>query len=283
MLRPDDLAPHFARGRVVSVSRRTHPYGTSHPIDELTVHFASGGALTLIAKDTAGLSSQAAVARAGRPTAARELEVYRTLLVPLELPAPRVYGVVGDVLLLERVRGRPLWQVGEVEHWEAAAAALADLHDRTLGIDDPVLPAADWPAPVAGLESACTAASRILGELPRVLVHGDCYPSNVLVRDGGGVSFVDWEEAVLGPGVLDLAALTAGWDACTSGAIVRAYEERSGWVRGLGGAGVFARALAAARLVVAGRWINAPSAWRPPEEHAHDWHAEAVAAAGAVA
>lgn len=280
MLRPDDLAPLFPHERVVAVSRRPHPYRTSHPIDELDVTFASGAELTVIAKDTGSLSQEAALARAGRAGGAGEAELYLRVLAPRGLPVPRLYGVAGGTLVLELVRGRPLWQVAELEQWQAAAAALADVHERTLGLD---LPAAVARADsVAGLETACAAAHRILDRLPRVLVHGDCYPSNVLVRDDGGIAFVDWEQAAAGAGVLDLAALGAGWDEASAAAIAAAYEERSSWARALG-SGPFRASLAAARLVVAARWLGAPASWRPPAEHAHDWRAEALAAAAVVA
>jgi Phosphotransferase enzyme family len=42
------------------------------------------------------------------------------------------------------------------------------------------------------------------------VIHGEFYPSNVLVRDGA-VFPVDWERAAVSAGEIDLAALTEGW------------------------------------------------------------------------
>ncbi len=42
------------------------------------------------------------------------------------------------------------------------------------------------------------------------VIHGELYPSNVLVRDGS-VFPVDWERAAVSAGEIDLAALTEGW------------------------------------------------------------------------
>ena len=54
-----------------------------------------------------------------------------------------------------------------------------------------------------------------LDELPRAFVHGELYPSNVVIASDGPrqprVAAVDWELAGVGPFALDLAALTAGW------------------------------------------------------------------------
>jgi phosphotransferase family enzyme len=45
---------------------------------------------------------------------------------------------------------------------------------------------------------------------PRVLVHGEFFPLNVLVRSGTFIP-VDWETAAIGAGEIDLAAMTEGW------------------------------------------------------------------------
>jgi aminoglycoside phosphotransferase (APT) family kinase protein len=43
-----------------------------------------------------------------------------------------------------------------------------------------------------------------------VLVHGEYYPANILVRDDEVIP-VDWQSAAFGPGMVDLASLTEGW------------------------------------------------------------------------
>lgn len=267
------LPDPFQGQPVIAVARRPHPYRTTHEIEELDVLLASGETMNLIAKS------------AGAPDSERmaEGDVYQALVARRGLAAPIFYGVVGDVLLIERVRGMPLWQCGELEQWRVAANRLAEVHERTLELDSVALRRwnDDLVQPV-GFASAWEEALAVLEELPEGLLHGDCYPSNVLVRDGGGVVFVDWEEAMIGPGVLDLAALTAGWEARSAASISAAYVRTSKSARGLGKRR-FARALAAARFVVAARWLGASDTWKPPREHAHDWRAEAVAAAEALA
>ena len=267
------LPDPFLGQRVISVAKRPHPYRTSHSIHELDVLLASGETVNLIAKNTA----------VPEGATMSEGDVYHALVARRRLAAPQYYGVVGDVLLLERVRGLPLWQFGDLARWRAAAVCLAHVHERTLGLHSVALRRlTDTTIPPAGFASAWAEAVAVLDALPEGLLHGDCYPSNVLVRDGGGVVFVDWEKALIGPGVLDLAALTSGWDKRASASIAAAYVGTSRSARALGRR-TFARALAAARLVVAVRWLGAPDTWQPPPEHDHDWRAEAVAAAEALA
>ena len=65
-----------------------------------------------------------------------------------------------------------------------------------------------------------------LASLPRTFVHGELYPSNVLVvRDDRDprVCPIDWEMAAIGPGLVDLAALVGGWDPPERERLVAAY------------------------------------------------------------
>ena len=76
--------------------------------------------------------------------------------------------------------------------------------------------------------------------------------------------------AATGPGVIDLAAVVTGWDGDRRAAIMAAF----GAVDRLD--------LAAARLVLALRWIGWAADWQPPVEHRRDWLAEAGRAAEAL-
>jgi len=140
---------------------------------------------------------------AAKVAAPREVAAYRDSLTQLDLGTPAFAGVSGDVLLLEWVDGIPLWQSGDVADWEAAARWLARLH--TSVIAGP-LPEALFRVPAHVLRHP--AAAR-LAALPPVPIHGEFYPANVLVSDGR-IRPLDFETFGLGPGVLDLAALTAG-------------------------------------------------------------------------
>ncbi|MCZ7525848.1 MAG: aminoglycoside phosphotransferase family protein [Acidimicrobiia bacterium] len=95
---------------------------------------------------------------------------------------------------------------------------------------------------------------------PWTLVHGDCYPANVLVTQGVPV-FVDWETAGIGPGELDLAALTERWpDDVVADCLDRYCSERWG---GPARRSVVRR-LAAARCFLYVRWLGgSPSLRRP--------------------
>jgi len=101
----------------------------------------------------------------------------------------------------------------------------------------------------------------ILTTLPVTFVHGEFYPSNVMV-DGKRIAPVDWEMAGIGPGVLDLAALVTGWAQPQRDAIISAYGN------------VSPEALSAAEVHLAMQWLGWAAGWVPPAEHARDWLAE---------
>lgn len=181
------------------LERRPALYSSSHPVEEIVV--ARHGPRRLAAKTAPP----------------REIAAYRDVLSQLDLATPEFVGVDDDVLLLEWVDGTPLWQSGDIADWEAAARWLARLH--TSVIAGP-LPDALFRAPAHVL--AHPAAAR-LAALPRVPIHGEFYPANVLVSDGR-VRPLDFETFGLGAGVLDIAALTAGeWPGDEPARIEAAY------------------------------------------------------------
>jgi Ser/Thr protein kinase RdoA (MazF antagonist) len=193
-------------------------------------------------------------------------------------------------LFLELVEGIPLWQADELGAWEAAAARLAALHAapvprgaRLLRHDAAHLGrwvdrALTQTAALAGAEPAARAAVERLAALPAVLVHGEAYPSNVLIDGHDRARLVDWETAGTGPGVLDLAALTSGaWDHAERSRVVAAYAAAAGAEAPSGAE------LAAARLLVALQWLGWSRSWTPPPEHRHDWLGDALALAGSAA
>src|SRR5262249_1506885 len=96
------------------------------------------------------------------------------------------------------------------------------------------------------------------------------------------VWFVDWEQAGLGPGLIDLAALVAGrWDARERAAIARAYylarpaRERPPEAS-------FLEALAAWRLLLPVQLLGGAPAGAPPSGHPQDWVGEALRLAEGV-
>jgi hypothetical protein len=292
------LAGAVAPERIVSLVRRPHAYQTSHPLEEIDVELESGTRLELLAKD---LDPRALLpgAPAGKPFATepeRELHAYSEILEPGQLDAPRFFGSAGSLLLLERVQGTVLWQIGDRQVWEAVAGRLGRLHERTSGR------AGSGNGPLlrfdAGLyrfrleralrhtpevESVAAVYEQVVQDildLPQSLIHGECYPSNVVVAGDHGaprVAFIDWETAAIGPGLVDLAALCTGWDDAARDAMVGAYRaERPDALSDA----AFERALTGCRLHLAVQWLGWAPGWSPPSEHAYDWLAEARTLAG---
>jgi hypothetical protein len=292
------LAPAYPDRTIRSISTRRYPYASSFRLDEVIVELDDGERAALIRKDFAR-SKMLPDARRRRPTSmddpSREIETYRRVLVPAGI-GPRCLLTMADAassqfwLITEKVRGVELWQIGDINIWEDVVRWLSGLHEAyadrqaDLLVDDPHLPILDeawfdrWTsramaalatstderAPslrraMSGLDLAAE-----LGALPRTFVHGEFYSSNVIVGDDGvGTTIcpVDWETAALGTGMIDLAAITSGWDAQIEAQLVSAY----GPLRGT------ERDLQLCRLHLALRWIGWLQGWSPPAAHAQDW------------
>jgi thiamine kinase-like enzyme len=149
----------------------------------------------------------------------------------------------------------------------ARAALAASSDERAPGLSD-------------ALERYGKVAER-LASLPRTFIHGEFYPSNVLVETTAGAPImrpVDWEMAAVGPGLIDLAALAGGWEDDERDRLLAAYRE------GLGEGGCdpgpepgLAADLDRCRLHLALQWIGWSREWRPPPEHRQDWVGEAEA------
>src|SRR5207248_1003471 len=80
-------------------------------------------------------------------------------------------------------------------------------------------------------ERLCARYDEVVGRLaalPATVIHGEFYASNVLVQPTAGgprVCPVDWEMTAVGPGLIDVAALTAGkWTEAQRAALVGAYH-----------------------------------------------------------
>jgi Ser/Thr protein kinase RdoA (MazF antagonist) len=311
------------QGEVLALSRRPYRYATSAPLEELRVRLAGGGELALIFKDLSRdrlLGDAPATKPAFLHEPLRELETHRRILDPAGIGPRCVAAVAGSRpprhwLLLEKVPGVELWQVGELPVWEAVAAWLGGFHARFAGRLDELRAAnthllehseswfRSWceraRAALAGSSDPRASELRraldrydevvaALTALPRTLVHGELYPSNVLVvrdDDPTRVCPIDWEMAAVGPGLIDLAALAGGWGDAERRRLLAAY---------LGAPPEAERAETAAaetatadldrcRLHLALQWLGWSVDWRPPPEHAHDWLGEALALAQACA
>jgi aminoglycoside phosphotransferase (APT) family kinase protein len=293
------------------IYRRPYRYATSAPLEQVRVRARDGSDAELILKDLAR-ERLLGDARKSKPEyiwePRRELETYRRILTPPGI-GPRCLAAIGGPhpwMVIEKVPGVELWQIGELGVWRRVAAWLGRLHASFAGREEelrsvnPHLLALDGAWLMSWYERARRALAsssdgraqelvealtgyeswaRELDGLPRTFLHGEFYPSNVIVVQGADpirVCPVDWEMAGIGPGVVDLAALVGGWDAENRDRLVSAY--RAGLAAGAErrDTTVTERSLALARLHYALQWLGWSADWRPPREHAHDWLGEAL-------
>jgi hypothetical protein len=292
---------------ILSLSRRASRYRTSFPLEELDVILEDGGELRLVFKDL-GWEALEPAARVAKPEflhdPLREPAVYASLLEPRGI-GPRYHGATIEPaagrywLFVERVEGRELYQAGDLDTWRAVGRWLGEAHVAFAGeceegvrrarlVDYDGAYYRRWlerarsfvPRPGRGADALDWLAARYDGvvasllELPKTVIHGELYASNVIVVESPGgprVVPVDWEMAGWAPGIVDLAALVSGgWDSDEREAIVAAYAAG-------GGTAVPGRELALARLHLAVQWLGwAPPEWAPPEGQRHDWLADAL-------
>jgi aminoglycoside phosphotransferase (APT) family kinase protein len=312
------LAERGRRASVARLERHPHAYRTSFGLEELDVTLSDGAELNLVFKD---LSRESLAADALRAKPAfmhdplREIEVYRDLLDSAGLGAPAYHGSHVDAarerywLFIENVRGPVLWQLGDFEVWEEAARRLARLHavlapaaespPASLLRYGPELygvwiqrarefarrPEVPWSdearRQVEGLADRYEPVVERLAALPVTLIHGEFYPSNVLVQqrdDELRICPIDWEIAATGPSLLDLAALTIGrWTPRERDALTRAYRAAAGASPDpIALPTDFDAALECCRLHLAVQWLGWDPEWVPPAEHRHDWLAAAL-------
>ena len=248
----------------------------------------------------------------------REIDAYRKVLAAYDLGTPRFYGAFIDPeaeqywLFIERVPGTLLWQFGDDAAWQHVAGWLRRMHTTLLFDRQSRTPAEVTPLRIYNADyywqwmsraqaflyrtaerTGSDAVEKIdwlaehfqrvvdrLIRLPVTLIHGEFYPSNVLMkRDAHGtrVCPVDWETAAIGPGLIDLSALTSGnWTEEQRLAMAMAYFD------GLGTepADADARAeflidLDYCNLFMAIQWLGWSPDWEPPPEHAQNWLTEA--------
>ena len=309
----DFLRAQAGEAALVPGSRRPYRYATCAPLEMLRVR-TPAGERSLIFKDLSRerLLGDAPVAKpVERHEPARELEVYRHILAPAGI-GPRCYavGMTEDFprpwLLIEKVAGPVLWQVGELEVWEQVAEWMGRLHARYATHASELLDAnsrllafsESWfllwcerarsalagsddergPKLRAALERYSGVAAELVA-LPRTFVHGELYPANVLVvREPGPLRVcpIDWEMSGIGPGLLDIAALSSGWEASARDALVAAYNAGLAGEAGSALPEASEDDLSRCRLHLALQWIGWARDWQPPPEHDHDWVDEAL-------
>jgi hypothetical protein len=251
--------------------------------------------------------------------ARREIEVYRRLMSPMRIGPTLVGSMIAPEtdtywLLLEHVPGPRLFEVGAPAAWTATAYWLGAFHVRKGTTESTAVRRAvglidchrDWYR--AWIDRALRffheggpsrsrhdgAALRWLAErydtvidhllsLPSTLIHGEFYPTNVIMS-GEEDSFlpcpIDWETASVGPGVLDLAALTAGeW---------REQDRRDMTAAYLAGSGMrmtiddLYESAQYAHIQLAVQWLGWFGRRSAPDSHPRDWLADAIDRAEAL-
>lgn len=312
------LTRHYGRPRsILAFESRISEYSTSFTIDEIDVTLDGGERLSLVRKDLSWQSLRGD-AKEVRPRflydPQREIRMYEHVLAHLDAGTPTCYAAVTDAatdqhwLLLERVPSAKLCHVGAFDAWEESARWLARFHagDASAMAEGrvPTLQYADAFARLwidrarAFLEQARAVSAqqrrdfqRIVDGYDRVifhllnltptLIHGEFYPSNILVQEVPGrmrICPIDWEMVMVGPGLIDLAALSSGnWTTDRQAAMTRAYRESLATC----GAPVMPldemrRSLDYCRLHLAVQWLGWASDWQAPADQAHDWLAQAM-------
>jgi aminoglycoside phosphotransferase (APT) family kinase protein len=216
-------------------------------------------------------------------------------------------------LFLEKVDGVEMYQVGRGSTWLDVSRWLADMHlaFANAGVPAGLRPhlieydrrfyrrwmtrakrfaARDRSADghrrqtlLASIASHYRTATERLMLLPGTLIHGEFYPSNILVHRAGRrlrVCPVDWETAARGPGLIDLAALTEGnWSEADRRRLAMSYWRRvrsQPWASAMG---EFMTLLDCCRLFHAVKWLGWADKWTAPANQRRDWLADAVAIA----
>jgi hypothetical protein len=249
----------------------------------------------------------------------REIETYRKTLPPLDLGTPVCYGATILAkqerywLFLERVPGPMLWQMGRMESWNQAARWLARLHNSFGTVNGgPVPPCLahltrydssfyqTWlhradeflrrkysgnghsaRRRFARLANRYDRVVKILAGLPTTFIHGEFYPSNVIMRHSGRgreICPVDWELAAIAPGLIDLAALTSGdWSEERRNLMIASYRDALEPANGeLPSMRDLIEAVDCCQLHISMQLLGWASDWSPPRRHAQNWLREAV-------
>jgi hypothetical protein len=311
--------------RVVRCDRRPFAFETSAPLQELDLVLEDGEQLAVLFKQV-GANDVIEASRGIRPAflldSNREIEAYRRVLPRLAEGTPTCYATVVEPerlrywLFLERVNASHLWEFRDLEVWCAAARWAARFHQRSMTERGPwshagaplvhdaayyrtwaqrawrFVSAAEQerPARLRRLERLLARHDAVvthLQQIPRTLVHGEFFASNVLIATtsddgrapGRRVCPVDWEGLGVAPGVTDLTTIAAGWEGDDRLQIVQAYfdeQRESGWYSSIG---ELLEALDVCHLQLAIQMMGWSESWSPPREHRLDWLKEALDAA----
>ena len=96
---------------------------------------------------------------------------------------------------------------------QAARKSVEDLAQNPDGI---IASQTDVPAVTHKIISHLDAIIEPLQDSPAALLHGDYWPGNILIHPKGGLTIFDWEDAAIGPPVLDLLGFIQAGSVITS-------------------------------------------------------------------
>lgn len=225
------------KGSLAILDRRPNPYASTFP-SEIVLCTKNGQKLDVLCKYDTDTGEETVFNH--RSGVDYEAKVYSQILSSCPSAVPKCYGTYSEIdsrsvwLFLEYLKGSlkvtkypdPLglikaarW-IGRFHRWSQVHvhtehASFLKVYDavyyaawghRTLAFDGQQH---DW------LPQLCERASTaVLGLMmcDPVIIHGEFYPQNVLMRDGA-IYPVDWQSAAIGAGEIDLSALTENWPA----------------------------------------------------------------------
>ena len=237
-----------AKNRITVVGRQMHSYASTFPLEIVTCRFDDGQILSVVCKYSADRENSCYGHRGG---VAYEAEVYRNVLGPLGISAPRFHGTYEDPdtgwiwLVIDYLENAST--SGEIKHGlESAANWLGRFHaaheghiagnavlhtydldyyvgwaNRTMAFTRPFAKDLPW------LAALCTRFQELVPVLldrPATMIHGEFFQKNVLVEDGVTLP-VDWEAAAIGPGEIDLASVTEKWPAAMVDRCMAQYKK----------------------------------------------------------
>jgi hypothetical protein len=238
----------FASGIDAEIlDRRRNPYTSTFPSEIITCRFRDGRTLRLLCKYSRGCEHNAFGHRGG---VGYEASVYRRVLAPLGVSAPRFHGEFTEAgtgqpwLAIEFVANAVLAdEAPDVPRaLESAAAWVGRFHTLAANVSLDFLNrydgayyaqwssrtralAAHWHGRLPWLEQVFRIAPdqlRAIAGLPSTVIHGEFTPHNVLVS-GDDVFPVDWESAAIGLAEIDLVCLTDKWPSDIAARCERAY------------------------------------------------------------
>ncbi|MFF4402279.1 phosphotransferase [Streptomyces sp. NPDC001480] len=151
------------------------------------------------------------------------------------------------VIVCDHVPGRSLERLTPDLVYEAGVI-LGGIHRGAAGIDSPLPPSLRLTAGEAQAMAAlpegpfaewATSTHRAVWQVldrpgPRVPVHADLFPDNIIVRPDNGLVFIDWEDGSLDLPYLDIGMAVLGlcggsvFSVRDAGRLLRGYQEGSG-------------------------------------------------------